>query len=257
LTIAFTQHIKLREWHGDTRCSSSCIRGSSSARLRAARDRTRRATSTLARPATRIRPVAHPPGHGHGAGHFANPDDAAKRFDDPARDEWQKPDEVVRALQLTPSSVVADVGAGTGYFAMRLARVVPRGLVIATDIEPAMVKYIDERARREKLSNVRGVLATSAASGLATASVDAILVVHVWHHLADRAAYARDLATSLRPGGRVLIVDFRLDARRGPPAAMRLAPDAVVADLRAAGLDAKVSSVELPDQYIVEAHAPR
>jgi arsenite methyltransferase len=192
-------------------------------------------------------------GHAHGHGHFANPEEAAKRFDDPARDEWQKPDDVIRALQLTPSSVVADLGAGTGYFAMRLARVVPRGAVIATDLEPAMVRYLDERARRENLTNVTSVLATRAASGLTPESVDAILVVHVWHHLDDRVAFARDIAASLRPDGRVVVVDFRLDATRGPPAAMRLAPDAIVADLRAAGLDAKVSTVELPGQYIVEA----
>lgn len=193
--------------------------------------------------------------HDHSSGHhsFANAEEWAKRFDDPARDEWQRPDDVIRALALSPTSVVADVGAGTGYFTMRIARIVSRGQVIATDIEPDMVRYLAERAGREKLTNVRAVAATPTTSGLSPSSVDVILVVDVWHHIADRVAYARDLAAALRPGGRLFVVDFTLTTHRGPPPAMRLAPEAIIADLAAAGLVAKVSSVALPDQYIVEA----
>jgi arsenite methyltransferase len=200
----------------------------------------------------------HPPppgGHGaHGHHHgFADAAQWSKVFDDPARDAWQHPDEVLRALDLTPAMTVADIGAGTGYFAVRLARAVPSGKVIATDIEPDMVRWLNERAAREKLPNLHAVQATSATSGLAAESVDRILVVHVWHHLGDRVAYARDLSSALRPGGKLFIVDFSLTAQHGPPANMRLAPETVVADLTAAGLVAQVSSVALPDQYIVEA----
>lgn len=195
------------------------------------------------------------PGHVHGA--FANAEDSARRFDDPARDEWQRPEEVVLALELTPTMTVADVGAGTGYFAVRLARAVPRGQVIATDVEPGMIRYLEERALREGLPNVRVVHATHVSSGLSAKSVDAILVVHVWHHLADRKNYARDLAEALRPGGKVVIVDFPLDARRGPPMDHRVAAEDIVADLAAAGLVARVAALTLPDQYVVEARAAR
>lgn len=196
--------------------------------------------------------------HGHHGNHrFQNADQWAQTFDDPARDAWQKPDEVVRALALTPAMTVADVGAGTGYFAVRLARAVPQGQVLATDIEPDMVRYLDERAKKEALPNLRGVTATATASGLAANSVDAILIVDVWHHIADRVAYARDLAAALRPGGRLLIVDFRRDATRGPPPEMRLAPESIIADLVAGGFTAKVSPVVLPEQYIVEATRAR
>ena len=208
--------------------------------------------------------------HGHGEGHahahahgdhegggmhrrFTDANEWAKVFDDPGRDAWQRPGEVLRALELGPAMVVADVGAGTGYFAVRLARAVPQGEVIATDVEPDMVRYLGERAGREQLGNLRAVRATQAASGLAPRSVDRILVVDVWHHLADRVGYARDLGIALRPGGKLLVVDFTLTARRGPPVQHRLAPEAIVADLAAAGLTAKVSAVSLPDQYIVEA----
>lgn len=174
-------------------------------------------------------------------------------LDDPARDAWQRPEDVLRAMELAPTMSVADVGAGTGYFAVRLARAVPMGTVTATDIEPNMVRFVNERAHREKLQNLRAILATEPGSGLARDSVDRILVVHVWHHLPDRGALARDLSLVLRPGGRLLVVDFAVAARRGPPASMRLPPESIIADLEAAGLTAMVSPVPLPDQYIIEA----
>jgi ubiquinone/menaquinone biosynthesis C-methylase UbiE len=184
---------------------------------------------------------------------FADADAWTKVFDDPARDAWQRPDDVLRAMELEPAMTAADVGAGTGYFAVRLSRVLPHGEVNATDIEPDMVRFLNERARREGFTNLRAIQGTHGASGLTARSVDRILVVHVWHHLGDRNAYARDLAAALRPGGRVFVVDFHLAARRGPPAAMRVAPEEVIAVFESAGLSARVSPIALPDQYIVEA----
>ncbi|MDB4930473.1 MAG: Methyltransferase type 11, partial [Myxococcaceae bacterium] len=168
---------------------------------------------------------AHDPSTHHHPHPFADADRSAQLLDDPSRDEWQRPDEVVRALGLAPSMTVADVGAGTGYFAMRLARAVPQGQVIATDLEPDMVRHLGERARREHLPKLRAVLATPTSSGIRRGEVDAILVVHVWHHVADRAALARDLAAALKHGGRLWVVDFARDAERGPPPEMRLAPE--------------------------------
>ena len=190
---------------------------------------------------------------GHAAHSFADAAALARTLDDPARDDWQRPEDVLRAMELAPAMSVADVGAGTGYFAVRLARAVPAGVVTATDIEPNMVQFVNERARREGLANLRALLATQSGSGLARESVNRILVVHVWHHLADRATLARDLSAALRPGGRLFVVNFALAARRGPPPSSRVAPESVIAELEAAGLTAKVSAVAVPDQYIVEA----
>jgi len=128
---------------------------------------------------------------------------------------------------------------------------VPDGQVIATDIEPDMVRYLGERAAREHLPNVRTVLAGADDPHLEPASVDRILVVDVWHHVADRARYAAGLAKALRPGGKIAIVDFTQAATDGPPKHHRLAPEAVVADLQAAGLDAAVDPTQLPEQYLV------
>ncbi|HRE88659.1 MAG TPA: class I SAM-dependent methyltransferase [Myxococcota bacterium] len=201
-------------------------------------------------------PHDHAHGHHPGGGHhvFDDPERWTQVFDDPARDAWQRPDEVLRAMDLEPSMAVADVGAGTGYFALRLARVLPRGEVIAIDLEPEMLRFLAERAQREGLTNLRTLQGNAVASGLDANSVDRILIVNVWHHLADRVAYARDLAAALKPGGRLFIVDFQLSAQRGPPAQMRLAPEAIIAELERAGLSASLSPVVLPDQYIVVGH---
>src|ERR1041384_3928942 len=108
-----------------------------------------------------------------------------------------------------------------------------------------------ERPAREQLPNLRAQLTPPTDPQLAAGSVDRILVVDVWHHLGDRAAYARALATALRPGGKLAVVDFKLDAEHGPPRQHRLAPEQIAADLRAAGLATSVSGTVLPEQYIV------
>lgn len=183
---------------------------------------------------------------------FKNADEWAKIFDDPARDAWQQPDRIVAELALTPAMTVADIGAGTGYFTVRIARAVPQGQVIATDLEPDMIRYMDARAQREGMTNIRAVVTPADDPQLAPASVDRILVADVWHHVDGRGAYARKLVVALKPGGQLFIVDFKPDATRGPPAKFRLAPDAVIAELAAAGLTAKVA-FELEDQYVVRA----
>ncbi|HSR95497.1 MAG TPA: class I SAM-dependent methyltransferase [Kofleriaceae bacterium] len=207
-----------------------------------------------------VEPTAPPPtaaeqpqGEHHGGGmhhRFDNADSWAKVFDDPSRDAWQRPELVLAALDLRPGMTIADIGAGTGYFAVRLARAVPDGQVIATDIEPDMIRYMTERAAHEQLTNLRAVLTPPSDPQLAPETVDRILVVDVWHHLDDRPAYARALAKALRPGGKLAIVDFTFESTHGPPAKHRLAPDEILADLRAAGLTASISPTRLPDQYI-------
>lgn len=197
--------------------------------------------------------AAHHDHNGGGMHHgFKNAEDWAKVFDDPARDAWQQPDRIVAELALTPTMTVADIGAGTGYFAVRIARAVPQGQVIATDLEPDMIRYLEQRAQREGLTNIRAVVTPADDPQLAAGSVDRILVADVWHHVDGRVDYARKLAAALRPGGTITIVDFKLDATRGPPAKFRLAPASVIAELEAVGLVAKVA-FELADQYVITA----
>jgi hypothetical protein len=192
------------------------------------------------------------PHHGGSMPHrFEKADEWAKDFDDPARDAWQRPDLVLAALELAPKMLIADIGAGTGYFSVRLARAVPDGKIIATDIEPDMVRYITERAARENLPNLRATLTPPDDPRLPPSAVDRILIVNVWHHVSDRPAYARRLARALHPGGKLAIVDFTLASSHGPPPEHRLTPDQILADLRGAGLTASLSPTALPEQYIV------
>lgn len=174
----------------------------------------------------------------------------SKVFDDPQRDVWQKPHEVIQALRLAPDALVADVGAGTGYFAVRFAHMLPKGRVFAVDVEPDMVKHLRERAKREGLANVVAVAGAPADPKLPE-PVDLVVLVDVYHHVESREQYFRNLQRSLRPGGRVAIIDFRLDARQGPPRAARVAPEQVRNELAAAGYTQVESHDFLPEQYFL------
>ena len=179
----------------------------------------------------------------------------AKSFDDPARDAWQKPDEVIRALALEPDAKVADLGAGTGYFAVRLARAVPQGKVYGIDVEPDMVKYLDERARKEGFANVVSVLAAPDDPRLPEA-VDLVLVVDTYHHIDDRPAYFARLRQKLRRGGRVAVIDFRRGQPMGPPDAHKIPQEQLEAEMRDAGYTKSADRGFLPNQYFVVFTAP-
>jgi predicted methyltransferase len=171
-------------------------------------------------------------------------------FDDPKRDAWQKPHEVIQALALRPDAVVADLGAGTGYFAVRLANMVPKGRVYGVDVEPGMVKYLAERAKREKRANLVAVAGAPDDPRLPE-KADLILLVDVYHHIEERSRYFRRLQASLKPGGRVAIIDFRLDSPEGPPRAARIAPEKVRAELEVAGYRLAKQHGFLPNQYFL------
>lgn len=198
--------------------------------------------------------AVHAGGHGGGhAGHhrFENAAEWAKSFDDPARDAWQKPDDVIRALALQGDEVVADVGAGTGYFTVRLARALPRGRVLAIDVEPDMVRYMGERAQREGLRNVETILAPPNDAAL-TASVDVVLVVDTVHHIAQRPTYFAKVRERLASGGRVVVVDFKMGPIPvGPAEPMRIPPAQLTDEMAAAGLKPlALDEALLPYQYI-------
>ncbi len=131
-------------------------------------------------------------------------------FDDPKRDEWQKPNELVGALRLHSGDRVADLGAGTGYFAKTLSAAVgPTGTVFAVEVEPKFVEHLRARAEKEGTANVVPVLASFDNPRLPAGVMDLVLIVDTYHHFDDRLRYFRDLRRSLAPGGRVAIVDFR------------------------------------------------
>ncbi len=174
----------------------------------------------------------------------------ARVFDDPARDAWQKPHEVIKALALAPDAQIADLGAGTGYFTVRLASMLPNARVYAVEIEPNLVRYVEARAKREGLRNVVAIEGAPDDPHLPE-KVDLFLVVDTYHHIDARAEYFRRLRNALRPGGRIAIVDFKLDSPYGPPHAARLAPEAVKAEMEAAGFAVAADHSFLPYQYFI------
>jgi predicted methyltransferase len=180
-----------------------------------------------------------------GGGRFEDAAGWAQTFDGAARDAWQKPEEVIRTLRLAPDMVVADIGAGTGYFTARLAAAVPAGKVYAVDMEPGMVAHLQQRVVREKLGNVQVIQATSAGPGLPEA-VDLVLLVNVQGLMVRPGDYFARLQRDLKPGGRVAIIATRVDASRGAPPEMRASPENVTGDMRRQGyvLDARYDFLE-------------
>jgi len=174
-------------------------------------------------------------------------------FDDPQRDAWQKPEAVVDAMALQPGMVVADIGAGTGYFNPYLAAAVgPEGKVIAVDIERALVAHMTTRAANEGTPQVEPRLAAPDNPKLAPAEVDRILLVDTYHHIDGRVDYFRALRGALRPSGSLVLVDFKKgDIPVGPPERHRLDPMMVEEELSTAGWRLVGSPDILPYQYVL------
>jgi ubiquinone/menaquinone biosynthesis C-methylase UbiE len=171
----------------------------------------------------------------------------------PDRDLWQRPDQVMDAMGIAEASVVADIGAGSGWFTIRLARRVgPQGLVYAEDVQPEMLTAISRRVQREGLTNVKAVRGENSDPNLPAASVDAILIVDAYHEVEDRVTMLANLARALKPQGRIGVVDFKLDGTGpGPSPEERVSPDVVVKDAAKAGLRLLRQEPFLPYQYLL------
>jgi len=195
-----------------------------------------------------------PPTHQHS---FGDAQQWSHYFDDPKRDEWQKPHEVIQALGLAPNSVVADIGSGTGYFSVRLAHFVPKGQVYGVDTEPDMINYLTDRIKRERLSNVTSLAGKPDDPQLPT-RVDLVLMVDVFHHISNRDQYFKKLKQYLKPGGRVAVIDFSETSPMGPPPAERISSARVKSELVQAGYEVAAEHAFLPNQYfLIFKTAPR
>jgi len=175
-------------------------------------------------------------------------------LEDPQRDEWQKPDAVIHALKLKEGQVVADIGAGSGYFTVRLARAVgQKGQVFAVDIDEGMLGYLRQRLAQEKIANVQVMQVPPHDPLLIDGSLDLAFICNTYHHLEDREVYLRKLRKALKPDGRLVIVDFykKEGIPVGPPMSMRLGEETVKKELQAAGMKVAEKLTILPYQYIL------
>jgi ubiquinone/menaquinone biosynthesis C-methylase UbiE len=188
--------------------------------------------------------------HQHHPPHDAR--EYAKVLEDPGRDAWQLPHDVIMALDCKPNEVVADIGAGTGYFSRRIARHAAK--VYAVDIDAKLL----EMAKKNSPANVETVLAAPDDPKLPDGAVDTIFFCDVLHHIENRPAYYRKLARALKPGGRIVDIDFHKDKPTpfGPPEVMRISAESVVSELAAAGFRQTKSFDILPYQYFLVFRRP-
>ena len=170
----------------------------------------------------------------------------------PDRSLWQKPDEIMDALNIADGATVADVGAGFGWFTVRLARRVgPNGRVYAEDIQRPMLEAIGYRVRREELTNVETVLGTPEDPKL-PAGLDAVLIVDVYAEVEDPVSLLTDIAAALRPQGRLGIVDFTKEGGGpGPPMEQRVETVDVIGNAAAAGLTLLSHETFLTYQFLL------
>ncbi|MBI3107073.1 MAG: class I SAM-dependent methyltransferase [Candidatus Rokubacteria bacterium] len=194
--------------------------------------------------------------HDRHRGRHGNPADLDAyivRLEDPARDEWQRPDVVVAALGLRRGQTVGEIGGGPGYWSLRLARKVgPAGRVYAVDVEPRLLEVLRQRLEERKVGNVTPVLGLPGDPLLPAASCDLVLLVNAYHHLPDGPAYLRRLARALRRGGRIVNVDFhKRETPVGPPVEERVSREEFLVGARRAGLVPVAEQGFLPHQYCV------
>lgn len=176
----------------------------------------------------------------------------------PDREAWQKPDQIMDILGIADGAVVADLGAGGGWFTLRLSRRVgPNGLVYAQDVQEEMIDVIRRRVERENLTNVRTVLGDATDPKLPR-GLDAVIIVNSYNEMNDPSrpegilTLLRNLAAVLKPHGRIGVVDFTPgNGGPGPDADQRVAPESVIATAGAAGLRLLRRETVLPYQYLL------
>jgi predicted methyltransferase len=173
----------------------------------------------------------------------------------PDRDKWQKPDQIMDALNIADGSTVADIGAGAGWFTIRLARRVgPRGTVYAQDVQREMLEAIRRRVAKEGLENVEPRLGQGSNPNLPAATLDAVLVVDVYPEVTDRVTFLENLGAAIKPNGRIGIVNYKTGQGGPGPApdeGVRVDSSVVEADAQAAGLRVLSRETFLPYQYLL------
>jgi len=173
------------------------------------------------------------------------------------RAEWQKPDDVIRALELTGAESVNDVGAGSGYFSFRLAAALPDGKVRAIDIEPEMIRHVHHRVLSEEIPNLEVTLTDPADPGV-DAGADLVFICDVLHHVQNRQAWLGRLHDEMRPGARLVLIEFKEgELPQGPPESLKIPKRELLEIVREAGFDLSADRVDLlPYQHFLVFEKP-
>jgi ubiquinone/menaquinone biosynthesis C-methylase UbiE len=173
-------------------------------------------------------------------------------LDRPEREAEEAPSALIRNLWLKPGDVVADVGAGTGYFALRIAPLVPQGKVLAVDVQPEMLQILDHKRREARLRNVQPMLGEPDDPRLPPGSVDLVLMVDVYHEFAYPREMMQSIVRALKPGGRVALVEYREEDPRVPiRPSHKMSQSQAKAEMAAVGLRWTQTLDVLPWQHLM------
>ena len=183
--------------------------------------------------------------------HFVNIKKWVKLFENDKREIWQRPNLVINRVGVKKDSIIADIGSATGYFPVRLAKKANKGRVWAIDIEPQLVNYLNQRAKKEQISNLTSILGTKS-DAMIPEAVDFIFSVDTYHHIKNRKDYFKNLQKKLKEEGKVVIIDFKKgDFPIGPPNSAKISRENVIKEMKQAGLQLKRTHDFLIYQYIL------
>jgi ubiquinone/menaquinone biosynthesis C-methylase UbiE len=175
----------------------------------------------------------------------------------PGRQREERTDRLVRELPLAPHSVVADIGAGTGYFSFRIAERIPMGQVIAVDIQQEMLDLIEARKSKGYLGRIETVLGTERDPGLAESSVDLVLLVDAYHEFSWPLEMGQAMARALRPGGRLVLIEYRGEDRSVPIKPLHKMTEAQARmEMESVGLNLEYNADFLPQQHFLVFRKP-
>jgi ubiquinone/menaquinone biosynthesis C-methylase UbiE len=181
----------------------------------------------------------------------------AEWLERPARVEEERPDQVVEQMKLKPTDVVADVGAGTGYFSFRISRVVKQGKVFAVDIQPEMLSVIEKRKGQLKVDNVVALRGSETEANLPENSVDVALLVDVYHEFSFPGEMMLSLVKALKPGGRVVQIEYRGEDPNVPIKRLhKMTVSQCRKEMAAVGLVWKETKDFLPQQHFIVYEKP-
>lgn len=176
----------------------------------------------------------------------------ASWLDRPEREQEERTDLLLKALDLKPTDVVADIGAGTGFFTFQMAPKVLKGKVLAVDIQPEMIEYLNEGKTKRKIANVQPVLGTESDPKLTANTVDLAILIDAYHEFSYPREMMSRIATSLKPGGRVALVEYRAEDPNVPIKELhKLSVAQATKEMKAVGLKLLKNDNRLPQQHIM------
>ncbi len=170
----------------------------------------------------------------------------------PSREQQEQPENLLNALNLEPTEMIADIGAGSGYFSFRIAHLVPDGKVFAVDIQPEMLDIIDFLKEENKINNIETILGSTKNPNLPKNSVDAVLMVDAYHEFEYPQEMMENIVTSLKHGGRVVLAEYRRENPLIPIKTLhKMTEKQVKKEMDKVGLVWEKTEEILPQQHLI------